>query len=294
MKMDNRKNKQPNWGAILRRAGKAGRSAILRNYTESSRHKELRRGVGGDMTLRIDAVSERAIFSSLRRDLGSEFIFLSEEMGEISKARSEDAPIIVCDPLDGSHNAEVGIPVFSLALSVIEPGSANGRTFGNITNSLITSITTEDEFYAVKGKGAFRNGKRLKMTQKSGSRLINTLLIETGDLEYLRENILSKLTKEDVNKTRLLGSAAISYCMLASGAGDGFIFAQRGGARTIDSPAGYLIAKETGACFSNLTEGSIDAPVESVEVGFSSRVNLVGGRNAEILSKLQNKLDSLP
>jgi len=284
-----------NWSAILRKAAQAGRSAILKNYTESSRHKVLGRGKGGDMTLRIDEVSERAVYNSLRRDLGKTFVFLSEEAGEITAPHHSDLPVVVCDPLDGSHNAEVGIPFFSVALSVIENENGNNeRTFGNITNSVITSIKTDDEFYARKGGGSFRNGKGLKLVQRNTSHPVNTLLVETSHLEYLRENILSKLSKDDVNKTRLLGSAALSYCMLASGSAEGFVFAQSGGARTIDSPAGYLIASEAGCVFSNLTEGMKNSPIEKVAVGFSSRLNILGAKNTEILSLLQKKLVNLP
>jgi myo-inositol-1(or 4)-monophosphatase len=288
--------KRSTWVNILRRAGLAGRKAILQNYTDASRHKVLGKGTGGDMTLRIDKVSERAIFRSLNSDLGKCFVFLSEEVGEVSKPGGMDKlPVVVCDPLDGSHNAGVGIPFFSLALSVIEPPDNQvgfNRSFGRITSALITSIKTEDEYYAVKGGGAFHNGKKIKPGSSEADR-IQTLLIESSDVEYLRETILSNLSKEDINKTRLMGSAAMSYCMLATGAADALIFAQPGGARTIDSPAGYLIAREAGKVFSNLTEGSQDRPVDDLEVGFASRANILGAANSKILSLLEGKLGSL-
>jgi myo-inositol-1(or 4)-monophosphatase len=290
--------KKLDWTAILGRAGLAGKKAILRNYTETSRHQVLGRGKGGDMTLRIDKVSEQAIYNALKRDLGNSFTFLSEEVGEVSKASTKSpAPVVVCDPLDGSHNAQVGIPLFSLALSVIEnkDDSSASRTFGNISNSLITSIKTDDEFVASKGKGAFHNGKRMKPASTiSGPQKIHTLLVETSDVDYLRDRILSKLSKDQVNKTRLLGSAAISYCMLAGGSADGYIFAQPGGARTIDSPAGFLIAREAGCVFSNVSESTHTSNLEDVEVGFDSRVNIVGARNSGVLTYLQNQLGILP
>ena len=289
--------KRSDWLPALKKAARAGRRAILQNYTESSRHKVLGRGMGGDMTLRIDKVSENAIYNSLKRDLGNSFVFLSEEVGEVSKLHNGavDIPTIVCDPLDGSHNAEVGIPLFSLALSVLEPierSQAAGRSFGNITNALITSIKTEDEFVASKGKGSFHNGKKIKSAPTHASFEINTLLIECSDVDYLREKILGPLSSKEINKTRLLGSAAMSYCMLATGSGDALIFAQPGGARTIDSPAGFLIAREAGCLFSNLA-GEKNS-VEDIEVGFSSRANIVGARSPEVLSYLEKTLVSLP
>jgi fructose-1,6-bisphosphatase/inositol monophosphatase family enzyme len=285
--------KNLDWSKILGKAGRAGRNAILRNYTAVNRHKIIKRGVGGDMTLRIDEVSEKAIYNSLKADLGKSFVFLSEELGEKPGLQnSEGLPVVVCDPLDGSHNAEVGIPFFSLALSVIDPGkNVEGRGFGNIVGALILSIKTDDEYTAIKGKGSFHNGTRLKTSYSSDK--VQTLLVETGDVDYLREKILSKLSKKEIYKTRLLGSAALSYCMLAERSAEALVFAQPGGARTIDSPAGYLIAREAGCVFSNLTEdhGKL---VEDVEVGFSSRMNVLGAANETILSMLEKKLVSLP
>ena len=246
------------------------------------------------MTLRIDEVSEKAIHDSLKADLGKNFVFLSEELGETSATENgEELAVVVCDPLDGSHNAEVGIPFFSLALSVIYPKlKVKGRGFENIVGALILSIKTDDEYVAVKGGGSFHNATRLKAPSGTLTE-VQTLLVETGDLDYLREKILSKLTKKDVYKTRLLGSAALSYCMLAEHSAEALVFAQPGGARTIDSPAGYLIAREAGCVFSNLTLGDKKS-VGEVEVGFSSKLNILGAANKNILSKFERKLVSLP
>jgi myo-inositol-1(or 4)-monophosphatase len=291
--MNSKSPRRSDWPRILKKAGLAGRKAILQNYTDASRHKVMGKGMGGDMTLRIDKVSEQAIYRSLKKDLGKDFVFLSEEVGEVSKAseKGEDVPVVVCDPLDGSHNAEVGIPFFSLALSVIEPGQS--RTFGNIASALITSIKTEDEYVAQEGRGAFHNGKRLKASS-SVETDIRTLLVECSDIDYLRENILARLTKEEVNKTRLLGSAAMSYCMLSQGSGDAMVFAQPGGARSIDSPAGFLIAREAGCTFSNVTDGAMDKSIDGIEVGFDSRLNIAGARNSTILSTIEKKMARLP
>src|SRR5437016_5622800 len=122
--------KNADWLPILRRAARAGKSAILKNYDHAKRNEIVKRGVGGDMTLRIDEVSEIAIHRSLKKDLGAgTFVFLSEEAGEINDGDDGPKPVIICDPLDGSDNAQVGIPFFSIALSVIGGKDAE-RSFG--------------------------------------------------------------------------------------------------------------------------------------------------------------------
>lgn len=287
------------WVPILRRAAESGKNAILRNYDMASRTKVVKHGVGGDLTLKIDEVSERAIHESLKRDLAEEsFVFLSEEMGETSVRNADSPPIIICDPLDGSHNAQVGIPFFAVSLSVIEIENYKknrktdlARTFGGVTSALISSVMTQDEYFAVKSRGAYHNGIKLKQRNMIPFQRAQTLLVETGDIDFLRESLLSRLSKRQINKTRILGSAALSYCLLASGSADALIFAQPGGARTIDSPAGYLIAREVGCVFSDLSGKNPN--VDNVEVGFHSKIDLIGARNTTILSRLR-RLVSLP
>lgn len=274
-----------NWERTLRKAAHAGKRAILSNYDLEVRKKIVKRGVGGDLTLKIDEASEKAIHDSLKKTLGKDtFVFLSEELGEVPTKRSDYLPLVVCDPLDGSHNAQTGIPFFSLALSVIDQRNGKGRIFGNVTTALILSIKTEDEYLASKGAGAFHNGVRLQRTSRR-IRRIETLLVETGDIDYLRDNLISKLSTKLIYKSRILGSAALSYCLLADGSADGYIFAQPGGARTIDSPAGYLIARECGCVFADLSSKQRD--VDQVKIGFDSKINLVGASNSKTLELLK-------
>jgi fructose-1,6-bisphosphatase/inositol monophosphatase family enzyme len=276
-------NEEPAWLQILRKAALAGRRAVLANYDFDSRTKVVKRGAGGDETLKIDAVSEAAIYSSLTRDLGrGSFAFLSEEMGESKVENDEPKPIVICDPLDGSHNAQVGIPLFSISLSVAGlhkkiPPSEKSR-FSDIDVALIASIPTDDEFTATRGRGAFHNEtllRRRREHRKPRSNLIKTLGIECGDMDYLK-TLLKNLSTRTVYKTRILGSAAISLALLAEGTLDALIFAQPSGARTIDSHAGFLIATEAGCLLSDLTGKVRD--LGPVELGFHSRINIVGAR----------------
>ena len=242
------------------------------------------------MTLKIDEASEQAIHTSLKKDLGEDsFVFLSEEIGEVPTQRSAHLPVVVCDPLDGSHNAQAGIPFFCLALSVIDQRNGKGRTLGNVIHALIMGIKTDDEYFASKGNGAYHNGTKLERRSKRGSRM-ETLLVETGDIDYLKSKLISKLSTKLVYKVRILGSAALSYCLLADGSADGYIFAQPGGARTIDSPSGYLIARECGCVFADLSK---EKNVDGVKVGFDSKINLIGAPDAKTL-KIMKKLVQVP
>jgi myo-inositol-1(or 4)-monophosphatase len=246
------------------------------------------------MTILIDEVSEKAILASLRRDLGrGSFVFVSEEIGEIAiqGEEREGGPrtIVVCDPLDGSHNAQVGIPFSSLSLAVLgvarPPGHSGVGRFRDVDVALVQSIMTEDEYSGVRGRGAYHNGKRLKRAgTRKGTERIETLGVECSDIGYIQK-IIESLTQNEksrrrvVNKLRVLGSIAMSMSLLAAGSLDALIFAQPGGARSIDSAAGSLIAEEAGCILSELATGR---QVGSLEVGFHSRVNVIGARSERV------------
>jgi myo-inositol-1(or 4)-monophosphatase len=282
------------WIEVLAKAANAGKKAIIESYDTNSRKKIVGRGFGGDLTLKIDEASETAIHESLNETLGEDaYILVSEELGEVkSKDDNVVRPVIVCDPLDGSHNAEVGIPLFSISLSVLgltkRINKRDKRTFHDIDVGYILSVPTGDEFSAKKNDGAFHNSRRLEPRIEGNDKaMIKTLLVECGDADYL-SRITRCISSDYVYKTRLLGSAAMSYCLLADGTADGFIFAQPGGARTIDSPAGYLIAKEAGCVFADAL-GKVDN-IDNVELGFDSRISVMGGANPVILSLLRSKV----
>ncbi|MDH2900737.1 MAG: hypothetical protein PXY39_07170 [archaeon] len=285
------------WVEILRKASKAGRQSILENYDFASRRKITKRGVGGDLTLKIDEASESAIYKSLLEDLGEDsFVFVSEEIGEIKTRGTHHKPIIFCDPLDGSHNALVGVPLFSISLSVLGLnrgiGPSDKRYLGDVDIGFILNVPSEDEFYAIKRLGSFHNQQPIIGSMEPSDNLrFETLGIECGDVDFLK-TILKNFGTKEVYKLRVLGSAAISYCMLAVGSFDAFIFAQPNGARTIDSPAGYLIAREADRVFSDLSGKTQN--LDKVELGFDSRINIVGGKDRKSLSRLIRILREKP
>lgn len=279
---------QEKWLAALRRAARAGRKEILEHYDELSRRKVLRRGAGGDLTLLIDEVSEKAILGSLSRDLGEDsFVFVSEELGEARvKDKEKLLPVVVCDPLDGSHNAQVGVPFCSVSIAVLGARQpmprSRRRLFGDTDVALVESVMTSDEYAAVKGKGSFHNGRKIERRASAGQGRIETLGIECSDIDYLKQ-LVDRMTKKRVKKVRVLGSVAMSMSLLAGGALDALVFAQPGGARSIDSAAGYLIGKEAGCTFSDIATG---AGIESAEVGFHSRLNILGARSGRVHREL--------
>jgi fructose-1,6-bisphosphatase/inositol monophosphatase family enzyme len=79
---------------------------------------------------------------------------LSEESGVTGPPGSDDAPMIVVDPLDGSTNASRGVPWFASALCLVD---ADGPAIGVVVNH-----ATTERFIGVRGGGAERDGRSIR------------------------------------------------------------------------------------------------------------------------------------
>jgi myo-inositol-1(or 4)-monophosphatase len=263
-----------NWLLTFREATREARKKAIMMFRTPNSRVSVGTGAAGDETLRIDQVSERTILRVLRDRIDGSFGFLGEEIGEKTFG-SNPKDLIVCDPIDGSHNAKIGLPLFAISFAVLQ----GGRTFSDSLFGYVENLIDGDYFYAYNGRGAFRNGKKLSIQKNriSGTteHKIDTLGIEISNASYLGK-IVERI--RSVNKIRILGSAAISMCYLADGTFDGFIFASPNGSRTLDSAAAYRIASEAGAIISDDKGGRL----ENLEVSLHSRSNIVGGVTREI------------
>jgi len=250
------------WKEIFDKVSQEASKAVLSIYRSPAASRVMGRGRSGDITLWIDALSEQVIEEALKREIGEDFILISEEAGEKCIGSSPNF-IILCDPLDGSHNAWRGIPFFSISLALID---LEGR-FRDVRFGYVRNILTQDTFYAERGGGAYRNGDRLEASALDLG--IDTIAVENPSTPLLAETV--SLLKGEGRKVRILGCASLSICLTASGAFSSAVIGAPGGARSIDTTAAYIIAKEAG-CIVTDDEG---LDVGDVRVGIEGRRNLV-------------------
>ena len=81
--------------------------------------------------------------------MGPEFHLISREAGERDYGGGDT---IVVDPIDGSHNAKMGIPYFSLTLA-----ASRDRTYGGVYEACVRNLVSGDHFEARRGAGAHLN-----------------------------------------------------------------------------------------------------------------------------------------
>jgi fructose-1,6-bisphosphatase/inositol monophosphatase family enzyme len=207
--------------------------------------KELERGAGGDISMRIDTLAEEIIIEELEKS-GLDILLMSEEVGnkyigDKEKVERTERKLIV-DPIDGSTNSSRGIPFYSISIAYAE-----GSELEDIKKGLIIDISTNDLYWANKGEGAFLNGNPISVSQREVS---DKLIFE---IDFSLWNLHKKLRQyreiiKKLYRVRVMGSMALSFCLLAKGAIDGYMDF-RTATRIVDIAAGYLIIKEAGGKF---------------------------------------------
>ena len=153
---------------------------------------------------------------------------------------------IIIDPIDGTTNFVNGVPHTAISVGVYK----NKKPYLAIVYNPIL-----DELYTAKiGKGAFLNGKKLKVSLENN---FQKALLATG-FPYTSgtdENDLNDVVKKikDVlplcQDLRRLGSASLDLCYVAKGTYDGYYEMNL---KPWDVSAGVLILTEAGGKVSNI------------------------------------------
>jgi len=223
---------------------------------EEDLSKKIGRGAFGAQTSLIDEIAERTVISELQES-GIEAIVLSEEKGEIRVGR-EPSLRIVLDPIDGTFNAVRKIPLYSISIAFT---SLNGDPlFG-----YVSSLAVEEEFYAMRGHGAFRNSKRIRVSEKKDIRRANISLYHDEDYP---ERVV-ELSKA-VNRIRCYGCASLELCYVACGALDAFVDV-RGKQRIVDIAAGMIVLEEAGGVITDDRGMSLRGKIAKINVVASNR-----------------------
>jgi myo-inositol-1(or 4)-monophosphatase len=256
------------WLALCRRAAGAARSAVGELSSRAERSVEQGRGRGGDTTLAVDQVAEDAILTELRA-ADVPLVAISEERGELSLNDSEEDALrlrVVVDPVDGSMNAKRGLPFACVSIAV-----ASGVCMADVAIGLVAELSPAREWWAVRGEGAYLDGKRLE-TLVPGP-------LEVLGLETARPALVARAAEAieacEARRLRALGSVAASMCLVAGGRLDAMITLRE--VRSVDVAAAQLIVAEAG--------GAVALPGgESLDLQMRSRV--AAGRSPDLVERL--------
>ncbi len=131
-------------------------------------------------------------------------------------ARWDGGPLWIVDPLDGTANFLHGHPHYCASVAV----ALEGRPVAGA----IVSGTSGERWWAAEGEGAFKGGRRIRVSQEC---TLRDALVGTGfpfkDLGLL-PSYLGQLDRvlRAASGARRAGSAALDLCYLAQGSLDAF------------------------------------------------------------------------
>ena len=195
-----------------------------------------------DFVTEVDQAAERAIIETLLSAYPDHAI-LAEESGRAMGSQTSDYVWII-DPLDGTTNFIHGFPQYAVSIALAFKGK--------VEQAVVYDPARNDLFYATKGRGAFLNDKRLRVSKRI--RLADSLIgtgfpFRKGDnfKRYLK--IMEELMPLCAGLRRP-GAAALDLCYVAAGWYDAFF---ETGLSPWDVAAGSLIVTEAGGLVGNFT-----------------------------------------
>ncbi len=227
---------------VMQKAARKAAPRLRRDFNEVEQLQVSRKGPA-DFVSMADRQAERTIVEELRH-ARPDWRLTLEEGGEIEGDPSK--PRFIVDPLDGTSNFLHGIPHFAISIAV--------EYRGEITAGLIYQPLTDESFWAEKGRGAWLNERRLRV---SARRDLADALIATG-VPWKGHGHLDRFQKildsvgPEVAGIRRFGSAALDLAWVAAGRFDGF---WERGLSPWDMAAGILLIREAGGFVSDFSGG---------------------------------------
>lgn len=262
------------WLDVFKNIGKQMLNGVTEFLSKEGGAVPLGKGAGGDQTFPVDKWAEDIIISALENvhNSGESFTIISEELG--IRKLGEGGTVVLVDPIDGSNNAKSGVPFFSTSIALLDNERLSSLRVGYVIN-----LAVGDEFWAIKGAGAYLNGRRIE-TPKSEAILV---------VAYEASNPASDIPRimpllKAASRTRCFGSTALDLAYLASGAFSVFVTATA--SRAFDYAAGMLILLEAGGVLADLS----GRPLDDIVVGLYRTVPILACKNE---MSLRRALDAL-
>ena len=145
---------------VMQKAARKAAPRLRRDFNEVEQLQVSRKGPA-DFVSMADRAPEQTIVEELRH-ARPDWRLTLEEGGEIEG--DPDKPRWIVDPLDGTTNFLHGIPHFAISIAVEDPrGARAGR---EITQALVYQPLTDESFWAEKGRGAWLNERRLRVSAR--------------------------------------------------------------------------------------------------------------------------------
>lgn len=215
----------------------------------SERAKEVQMGADGTPTAQIDKIAENTVLDYMARH-GVSLNVLSEEIGYVDNGAEET---LVLDPIDGSNNAIIQAPMYTVSMAV-GSGSLSGMRLAYLYNP-----ATGEEWWAEKGKGAFKDGARIRVRKASPDHLVMSVYMGRSSGPE------AQTVARSAAMLRSFGCTSLEIALVAEGASDAYYLnteRYERGVRVVDVAAALLILREAGGKAMDLAGRDLDMPLD--------------------------------
>ena len=195
-----------------------------------------------DFVSEVDRAAEAAIVETLHAAYPDHAILAEEGTARDKNRDAENVWII--DPLDGTTNFLHGFPQYCVSIALAHKGV--------VTQGVIYDPVRNDLFTATRGRGAFLNDRRIRVSRRTHLR---DCLIGTGfpfrDGSFLDTylQMMGAMIQQTAGLRRP-GAAALDLAYVAAGFYDGFFEI---GLNPWDVAAGSLLVLEAGGLIGDLS-----------------------------------------
>lgn len=194
--------------------------------------KRMQEKTAKDFVTEVDEQAERMLIDAIRKEI-PDASFFAEESGESGTGKYT----FVIDPIDGTTNYIHDLPLFDIAVAVLEEGKP--------LLAVVHFPALGDLFVAENGQGAHLNGKRIRVADVGSlgeAMVLFTRSQYPPPIVAESHRILGELIRESLT-LRIFGTGCLDYCYVARGSFAATI-------TPLAEPfhmAGYLIMEEAGA-----------------------------------------------
>lgn len=241
---------------MIKAARKAGRT-LKRDFGEVEHLQVSLKGPANFVS-----AADRRAEEILREELAAArpgYGFLGEEGGR--REGSDKTHTWVVDPLDGTSNFLHAIPHFAISIALEREGM--------IVAGVVYNPANDDLFTAERGKGAFLNDQRLRVSKRM--RLSESIIacglphLGRGDLALGGKETAA--VQEKVAGLRRFGAASLDFAWIAAGRFDGY---WERNLSAWDIAAGLILVREAGGFVTDIEGGEAMLASGDVVVGNES------------------------
>ena len=218
-----------------------------------------------------DVAADKLITSGIREHFPDEPILSEELSPDLLDEQRNGKVIWVIDPLDGTTNFSLGLPVWGVLIA---------RLVNGWPEMAVLNFPRLGELYtAQRGKGATLNGERIQTRLPDSTRPLAFFTCCSRTHRRYKVHI--------PYKTRILGAAAYSFCSVATGiALVGFEAAPK----IWDIAAGWLLVKEAGGVVEPF-EGPSPFPVQTGIAYAGQEYPTLMAANEEVAKKAREQIE---